>query len=605
MKFVAKSLVTALAVMFVVFLSSCDEEINTLGEGVIGGEPFVSDEITYEVFAYNKRLLAVQTNKLPLYQLGFFNDPIYGRTEANITSQVTLPSLTGNPTFGASSQSKEDTAASDDNVVDENELVKEVILYIPYQLVSTDFRDKDGDGVQVGDDDDDTDASSDSDGDGVTDSAETAIGSDPLDATSTGEEEGFVANTFQRSFALDSIYGDIEKPFRLTVSRSTYFLRDLDPNSNFEEAQEYFSDQEFAPGFTAEVLCDSILTVSNLEYLFMQEDNPETEDVDESDLVAERFNPGIRVKLDNDFFQENLLDKEGSSELLSQANFSEFFRGIHLSITPTDGDIMFLLDLRQATITVTYDYTTTTKDEDGNNEIAEGNVELRLIQSIDGVGGGNAVNTILNPNYPESIALDSDNGENASRIYLKGGNGSIAEIRLFDEDDGSVTIDQIKAKNWIINEANLEFYVDREALDPFADFVEPPRLYLYDSETNLPVYNAFTEVSNTETPLGQFLNYDGILEKEDGRGIKYTVRLTEYLNNIIVRDSANVPLHLSLSSDIRVPNVRESKGANGSTPEVPIMSTTIPLGTVLYGGDVEVQNKDKKLRLRLFYTQVD
>ena len=52
------------------------------------------------------------------------------------------------------------------------------------------------------------------------------------------------------------------------------------------------------------------------------------------------------------------MDKEGSSELLSQSNFTEFIRGLHFSILNEMGDdIMFLFDLKDSNVTMTYSYT--------------------------------------------------------------------------------------------------------------------------------------------------------------------------------------------------------------------------------------------------------
>lgn len=615
MKLAAKSFASAFAVLvLVVSIASCEEELTTIGDGVIAGEPFTTGEAEFDVFAYNKRILAAQTNKLPLYQLGFYNDPIYGKTEASITAQLTLPSLQGAPTFGDFSQSTEDIADSDDDdaTIQENEVVKEVVLYIPYQLVPSNYSDKDGDGVQQGFDVDDNDADSDSDNDGVSDSDERLVGSDPLDPNETGEEDGFIASNFAKSFALDSVYGDLDQPFRLMVQRSTFYLGDLDPDSNFLDPEQYFSNQEFAPQHVAETLFDDEVTISNKEYLFFFEDDPDTEE-DESEVIEERLNPGIRVNLDTDFFQENLINKEGSSDLLSQSNFSNFLRGLHFSIAP-NSDIALLLDFTQANITVTYEYDDRVGSDEGGEtvytiESTEREFTLNFLQRNNVGVFGNAVNTIINPNFPESITSQLDTGENASRIYLKGGAGSFAEVKLFSEDDGQsdVIIEQIRANNWIVNEANLEFYVDRETLDGMGVQLgqEPPRLYLYNGETNVPLYNLNTEISDSNTSLGSFLNYDGILEKDVGKGVKYTVKITEYLNDIIVRDSLNVPLNLALTSDINQIGVQEIEHNGDEEIQIPVMSTINPFGTVLFGSNVASENEDKKLKLRLFYTEVD
>lgn len=179
--------------------------------------------------------------------MGVFNDPIYGKRKASIISQLTLPIVS--PTFGDLSQASEEEADNGQ----ENETVKEVYLYIPFQTAPTPDSDGDGipDALESGDDVEDP--NSDYDGDGVTDNQERVIGSNPYDPTEDGTGDDFVANIYPNRFDLDSIYGDRSKPFNLIVSRSNYFLRDLDPNSNFEQAQEYYSNQDFS-SFIGETL---------------------------------------------------------------------------------------------------------------------------------------------------------------------------------------------------------------------------------------------------------------------------------------------------------------------------------------------------------------
>lgn len=610
--------VSALVGTLFLLIASCEDELDTIGEGVVGGEPFTTGKITYDVFAFNKGITAVQTNRLPLYQLGTFNDPVYGKRSASILSQLSLPNRQGNPVFGDSSQATEDNADSDSSAstIPENETVKEVFLYIPFQVPPSATKDSDSDGVDNELDIDPYDSASDTDGDTVTDIQETNIGSNPLDASEDGTADDFVPNIFRRTFDLDSIYGDRDESFEITVSRSNYFLRDLDPNTNFEEAQEYFSNQDFS-GFIGEELTISnskTIIIDNQEELTFADDDPDTDDVNEAETVVEsRRAPGIRVPLRNDFFQQNILDKEGQSELLSQANFNDFLRGIHISGTGMD-KLMFLLDLTQANITITYQY----QDYDTEEEeviTSEKDFVLNLLVNNNGVVFGNAVNVFQDDELPPNIAGALDNDENASRIYVKGAK-TLTEVRLFEEakNGGGNIINEIRSKNWIINEANLVFYVDRGTLDaaPSEDSVldEPPRLYLYNAETNQPIFDASTEqnagnvVDANSAPLGLFLNYNGIIQKENKKGIKYTIRITEHLNDIIVRDSTNAALALTTTSNIFFPGVQEGMGEGGQAIDVPIRASVSPLGTVLYGSDLEVP-ADKRLKLEIFYTEAN
>lgn len=623
MKFLIRLKFPVLAgITLIMVLFSCEEDLTTIGEGVVSGEPFTTGKAVYDVFAFNKKVEAVQTNKLPIYQLGVFNDPIYGKTTAQITSQVNLSIV--NPAFGIYSQITENNSGTDSNVstIPENETVKEVFLYIPYLIKSATLRDSDSDGVddefEVGDDIDDP--TNDSDGDGVSNIQEKNSGTDPLnpdtdgDGINDGDDDDTDANTFPKRIDLDSIYGNRDIAFNLKVERSTFFLRDLDPNIDFQEAQEYFSNQQFSPEFAGEVFFDGEVTISDMETIFFKEDDPDTDDVDESKEVSVRLAPGIRVQLDpaiaNPFFQENILDKEGQSELLSVSNFKEFFRGIHLSISD---DMLILFDLTQARIDINYVHdkvntnSTASDTSDDTIEQEEKTYQLSLLQG----GGavpiiGNAVNTFINEGYSPEITSSLDTGENASRIYLKGGAGSFSKINLFDENNGEEIINQIKANNWVINEAHLIFYVDRNALDMAGNVVEPPRLYLYNAETNNPLYNSSTEISDSNTSLGLFQNYDGILEQEsNGKGIKYTVRITDYINNLIVRDSANATLGLTLTSNIGLPDVRNAMLKDLNEGDIPLMSTISPLGTVLFGSKLPDEEEDKKLKLEIYYTEAN
>jgi len=602
MRFSKITKVSAIVGTLLLLIASCEEELDTIGEGVVAGEPFSTGKVEYEVFAFNKGITAVQTNRLPLYQLGIFEDPVYGQRKASIISQLSLPNVS--PTFGDFSQASEDEADNDQ----ENETVKEVYLYIPFQTAPTPDSDGDGipDALESGDDAEDP--NSDYDGDGVTDSQERVIGSNPYDATEDGTGDDFVANIYANRFDLDSIYGDRNQTFDLVVSKSNYFLRDLDPNSNFEEAQEYYSNQDFSSFIGEELTIDGQKTVviDDTEMLIYAEDDPDTEDVDESQTVVDsRIAPGIRIPLNPDFFQQNILDKEGQPELLSSSNFKNFIRGIHLSGTDMD-QLMFLLDLTEANITITYEY----DDYDPETEetvTAEKDFVLNFLESSQAGIFGNAVNVFENEMLPPEIENALNSGENAPRIFVKGGT-TLAEVRLFDEveNGGSAIINQIKQNNWVINEANLVFYVDRETLG--ASVVEPPRLYLFNAETNRPLFDASNEdplVNSGQNSLRYFQNHSGLLETDNDLGVKYTIRITEHINNIIVRDSTNAKLGLTLTPNINLIGVQEAIGSDMQGIDYPIGAAISPLGTVLYGSNVGPGEESSKLKLEIYYTEAN
>ena len=629
MSFFGKNIFSTLVVVFFVVLTiSCEEELDTLGDGVIEDNPFFAGQEEFDVFAFNKAINAIQTNRLPLYQLGVFSDPVYGNTEARITTQVQL--VMGNPVFGNFSQTTEDNPDPNQvNQIPENETVTSVFLYIPYQ---TNQIDSDLDGVDDFLDANPIDFNSDSDGDGVSDRDEDTNNTDPLNPDTDGdgigdaEDDFTLGDRFPQRFNLDSIYDsraenimlteNSNATFNLKVFRSNFFLRDLDPNSNFQEAQEYFSTQRFAPDFIdPSPLFDGNVTISDEQIQFIvEEDDPETEDVDEAGTITRTLPPGIRVPLDPVIFQE-ILDKEGDEELSSNLNFTNFFRGLHLQLEPLEAEqLLLLLNLADtaggnANIEVNYNFDTIDTSDD-TNPVMVTQEETFTMNLLTGGGItpiiGNAVNTLINDEYPAAIADALDNGENASRIFLKGSAGSFAEIQLFGEDDETANqiIEEIRSNNWIINEANLTFYVDRELLNTAGEVIDPPRLYLYDFSDNSVIFSLASENATSDTRFGRFLDYDGFLNTSNDEGFSYTFRITDHINNIIIREEENVPLGLTMTPDVRIAAAQNAMLEDGER-EIPVAPNIMPLGTVLFGSNVSEENQNQRLRLQIFFTETN
>ena len=360
----------------------------------------------------------------------------------------------------------------------------------------------------------------------------------------------------------------------------------------------------------------------------VEEDDEETEE-DEEGTISRTLPPGLRVPLDPAFFQENLLDMEGSPELLSAANFNDFLRGIHISITSLPGtngeveDLLFLVNMAAANIEVVYEHDVSNNNDtpddtsDDSIDTVEQTFTLNLITQITPPNGpilGNAVNTFISEDYPTSVTDELDTGENASRIYLKGGAGSYAEIELFseEEENRNTIIEEIRANNWIINEANLVFYVDRETLDaailadPLANTTEPLRLYLFNAETNEVLYNTLIDPVSVDSGLASFPQYDGVLETDTatGRGIRYTIRITSYLNEIILRNADNATLGLTVTSDIRIAAVSNAMVSGTEEVDLPILATVNPFGTVLFGSNIP-ESDERRLKLEIFYTEAN
>lgn len=583
-------------------LLSCEVEDFTLGESLVSGEPFTLSKKTYAIESIKQlNIDRIQTNQMPNYQLGNYKDPIFGETKASILSQLQLS--VPNPVFGELSAS-----AEIQNDLNERETVTKVTLYIPYQKAA--FSDRDGDGVPDIFDVDPDDPQSDSDGDGISDNDERLLGTDPLSADTDkdgipdAEDPETIPNSYARRFVLDSIFSfSNQNRFNLKVRPSNYYLRDNDPRTDFLQSQAYFSDkQSVFESFLGKNLFEGSVVISDFQYVTYNEDNPATTDVDESLTidVSKSRDPGILVELDKFFFQDHIVDLEGADALRSQSNFKDHLRGLHLSIDASD-DLMLLLDLSTAFIEMEYEYDTintqgTTDTADDTRDRTSATFRLNFITgSAQGFTQGNAINTW---EYDRLMPVSSDETLLPKRMYLKGGSGSVVQFELPQQ-----VIDEVKQNNWLINEASLEFYVDQEAMAPIP--FEPQRLYMFKATNSFPIYNARNETSSSQTALGVYQNYDASLRRSvGGRGSSYKVNITDYFNDMVVRDSLNVPINLSVSANIAFPQTQQAVLDDGTAMNYPIMSGIIPFGTVLYGPSSDIV-EEKRLKLIVFYTELN
>ncbi|NAS31220.1 DUF4270 family protein [Flavobacteriaceae bacterium R38] len=605
--FKGSSGLAVLVVLVIIFsLASCEEDFNTIGADIINNNNFNTQSESFNVFASTRNLMSVQTNGLSAYQLGELNNPIYGARRASIVSQLSL--MIDNPRFGVNSQEQEDEGATDNftRTIQENEVVTRVFLNIPF-FTANNAADTDGDGVIDSLDADPEDPNSDSDNDGVTDNQERLNGTNPLDPDTDGDgitddvDTDTPNNIFPLRFELDSIFGNREATFDLRVDQSTFFLRDLDPDTNFQEAQEFFSNMDFS-SFVGTNLFDGSFQISDQEVIIFNEDNPNTPDTDESITVNRRIPPGIRVELDPVFFQQNLVDREGDPEIANNLNFREFLRGIRISTSNHSDDLYMLLNLNMANIEIEYTFDRVNENgtaNDPSDDTVEQDNEVFTINLVTNTGGI-AVNTFETDPLPSAITNEIDRGIAAERLYLDGGSRTIIEMDLFDEEGTSTILEEVRAQNLLINEANLTFFIDRETLDLAGGITEPDRIYLYNIENNTILADYSNEVLR-QSP--SFNIFDGNITRNDlGNGIQYRVRVTEHINNIIRNDSTNVKLGLTITSDIT--NPLNITGVDGSAQElsIPQASVVNPFGTVLFGSSATVP-EDRRLKLEIFFTE--
>jgi len=527
---ITKNFIKVAALLVAIFyLGSCEEEeFNTVGSDLIPSENF--DALLFDgtqMVTSQQDIVGVQTNGLPTYLLGVYNDEIYGQTSASVLTQLVMASA--NPTFG-------------DNVE-----LDSVVMSIPYFSTPT---------AAEGD------------------------------------------TTF---YSLDSIYGS--GPIKLTVQESGYFLRNVDPNSGdgFSNAQLYYSNQqqEFENNLRDFVFFEDDNFEFSNEELVLKRLNEEDDDEDETnDTIVERVTPRLRVKLDSTYFKNNIIDKEGSEELLNNNNFKNFFRGLYFNAEAVNPNgSMALLNFGSTNANITLYYRSDLEESNGGTEgeTTSDNTTKTFVLNF----GDIIVNTYKTPFTP------SQNNQN---LYIKGATPNIAEIELFSDED---QLDSLKQLDWLVNEANLTFYVNQQLADNGEK--EPERIFVYDLNNNTILFdytidftqNATDPVNSRILHLGRLTrtqNESGSTTDEEETGIFYKIKMTEYVKNIIQNDSTNTRIGVAVSPNVEILGDLNAKTSNSSEDvTVPFTAPLSPEGTVLHSN--LSPNEDKRLKLRIYYTE--
>ena len=401
----------------------------------------------------------------------------------------------------------------------------------------------------------------------------------------------------ESSYVLDSIYGNT--PMNISIFESNYFLRDFDPNSGFEDIQSYYSNQnDLFESFKGELiysLTDFLpSTESYTETIFEQDDAGEG--TSENSFVA----PGIRVKLPEAFFREKILNMEGTPELLNNNNFREYFRGLFFEVEGTDTNLL-KFDMTAAKLDI---YFTSQFDKPGTRNRTREEKKITLL--FDAINVNVFENELNGQIQSELLSQDQQNGED--RLYVRGGEGIATVVSLFGDDaDGNGVadeLDEIRQNNWLINEANLIFYVDKDAITD--DAQEPERLIIYDIDNGrlLTDYSLDTTSGESEQVDAYTTHLGRLVRDSDGKGDYYKLRITNHLSSLIHQDSTNVKLGVIVSQNVAVPNFQQVQNTNALTrdytEQVPSSSVMSDQGTILHGNTSA--DLTKRLKLQIYYT---
>ena len=592
--------------LIIIFSFSCNEDYNTIGIDLVSTSNFETKTEYYPVYSKTDSIADIQSDRQVYMHIGQFTLPFFGRSSANFTTQI---NIAPNSIFGNFSQNRElEGDPSNTKVIEENERVKDVYLEIPFII---DQRDSDSDGVIDAFDTDPNNPNSDSDGDGVTDIEEQRNGTNPLDSDSDGDGISDLTDTDNSSYdsenktySVDSIYGNKNTLFNFKVTELNYFFSDLDPDDNFESIKPYYSQRDYyEEGFIGKVLADYPyqLDFNEIRYNY-KEDDPETESVDETKLVETRLTPRIRIPLDNSFFQEKVLDMESSEALENANNFHNHIKSINFRISNSNEDIYMLLNMTGASIKIKYNFDLV-NDNGTQNILTDDTIEIgeRILELPI---GGVKINHFKNYNT-------SENTLSSGKIYLKGGLGTRSIINLFDKEGDFQVIENLRLKdNILINQANLILYVDPLFVQNWnREGLIAERLYVYKTTDDLPLLDYFSDPTSSETdPTLNKILHGGKLEYKDNKPFRYKINITEHISDLINSNegvySENVPLSLVVTSDVAFIRSRKAILKNGSEKiSIPEGAIYNPLGTVILNENPPEGLTDKKLILEIIYSE--
>lgn len=449
----------------------------------------------------------------------------------------------------------------------------------------------------------------------------------------------------ERIYELDSVYGNSPTAkFKLHVYENGYYLRDFDPEANFQTTQKYYSNEKsLIDSYKGtELLNNSSNVAQNEEFLVSNKeiyiyktngsglyvDNAGEVLTDQSNVslrvIKERKAPGIWLDLKKSFFQQKILDAASSGVLFNNNIFKNYFRGLLFEveeIQPGQGALT-MLDLSLAEFKILF------KSEIGSTDALRRTLSLQLGYKSTGNKKSNTINFIehiKSPIYEAKLAA-SNQTTGDDMLYVKGGNGSLAFIDAFDDVELARLRNNVLNDKWLINEANLVFYTERSIMgNPY--IVEPQRIYIFDATNDKPIIDYYADPTTSSDVKKNKSSFGGIRsEIKNGNGdvitTKYSFRITEYIKRLLINEdtdnNTNLRIGVSVTESI---NLVSNAYINPTNPNpividgdhvefLPVASVMNPLGTVLHGPlSTATYIDDKgnvvpmKLKLMIYFTK--
>lgn len=413
------------------------------------------------------------------------------------------------------------------------------------------------------------------------------------------------------TYVLDSIYGKKLAKIKLSVYESGRYMGTQDGKSQTFYTNQNAEFDNLKIPYLGNRLNDDADKAQNDEFFFNPKQNT-LKTTDATGNVTRTYSaPSMRLKLNTTFFKDKILNAPAGS-LVNNDVFINYFKGLYFKVEQSGADkgSLAMINFRKGTITIKY------KEDSSTTPVTR--VEKSLVLNM--LGATASLLEKSNPNADYETATSNPNrvlGD--QKLYLKGGEGSLAVLELFEKKDligydenGNLTgpnevsdeLDKIRKEGWLINDANLVFHIDTKTMK---DSYEPGRIYLYDYANNTTVLDYYLGASTTNKNTSKYL-FGGYLTKDatTKRGVTYKINVTNHIRNLVKNaDAKNVKLGVVVTEDMNVADFKMLKTGNAFISQAPKASVMNPLGTILYGSNLPDtdENYSKRLQLEIYYTK--
>ena len=397
----------------------------------------------------------------------------------------------------------------------------------------------------------------------------------PYTATNIGKE-----SDGKPKFRLDSVLGDPEIPTSVKVYRNGTYLNTLNPSNpavsnNFESNATYIESELLNE--------DAVFTFkpSPKDTMLILTRNISNGNTYKDTIKLENKAPFLTIPLNMTRMKELFWDKLQDNEFSSFEAFNDYFRGLIVKSEGTNG-AMVPLNLLGSSASATLDFyftITTFEKKDGQASLALKDTLARTL-SFPLSGMRNSIYKMS----PKVTPTPTNN------FTIQGTAGNAATVKLLD----NVKLQELKANNWLVNDASLTFYVNQNINTD--KNILPQRLFLYQNIDNGSGGLTPTQITDAYKEAALF---GGNIElTDDDKPEKYNFRITDYISDLLDGTTNDIsPLTLKVYN-----NPTDSPTTNNVLDVNVKTYNWNPRGVTLLDGN-ETANTTKRAVLKISYSK--